>query len=198
MGIVVCILPKHQFGILFTYFPQVCGKIKTPQTHTARTSSKSYRIPSTSCSRHIPRSILHALRKAGINETPNLNSPYAPAACTGSTDHIVNKSADRDSTYRAFLSPKLTQQRKSHLKICTNTLATRIDFGDGTPNRGLRATGVFFEANHPRQAIHRYFARARREIILCAGAFASPQILMLRYSLFLRHAGVYSNRTSAV
>ena len=135
-------------------------------------------------SHDISRSILRALRKAGINETPDLNSPYAPAACTGSTDHVVDKRADRDSTFRAFLSPKLTQQRKSHLKICTNALATRIDFEAGTSNRGPRATGVFFEANDPRQAIHRYFARARREIILCAGAFASPQILMLRYSFF--------------
>ena len=124
-------------------------------------------------------SFIRALNKAGIDQTADLNSPFAPAACTGSTDHIVDKCSDRDSTYRAFLSPKLTQQRKAHLKICTNTLVTQIalvEKGDV-----VRATGVHFEANDSRQAVHRYFAQARREIILCAGALASPQILMLRY-----------------
>ncbi|KAI1795254.1 alcohol oxidase [Ganoderma leucocontextum] len=126
---------------------------------------------------HTNEYILRALRKAGINETPDLNSPSAPAACTGPTDHIVDKSADRDSTYRAFLSPQLTQQRKSHLKICTNALVTRIELMES--GNDVRATGVFFEANDPRQAMDRYYAKARREVILCAGAFGSPQILML-------------------
>lgn len=131
------------------------------------------------CSRHGCCSILRALQKAGIEQVPDLNSPHAPAACTGRTDHIVDSSNGRDSTYRAFLSPRLTQERKSRLKICTNALVGRVQLTESANE--ISATGVMFEASDPRLARRQYFARARKEVILCAGAFGSPQVLMLRF-----------------
>ncbi|EJF60335.1 alcohol oxidase [Dichomitus squalens LYAD-421 SS1] len=126
---------------------------------------------------HTNQYIVRALQKAGIEQVPDLNAPDAPAACVGRTDHIVDNDHNRSSTNRAFLSPQLTQERKSRLKICTSTLVTRIELvGLGDE---LRAVGVHFEANDPRLARQQYFSRARREVVLCAGALASPQILML-------------------
>ncbi|EJF60327.1 hypothetical protein DICSQDRAFT_63293, partial [Dichomitus squalens LYAD-421 SS1] len=125
----------------------------------------------------IADSIVRALQKAGIEQVPDLNAPDAPAACVGRTDHIVDNDHDRSSTNRAFLSPQLTQERKSRLKICTSTLVTRLELA-GLGDE-FRAVGVHFEANDPRLARQQYFAKARREVVLCAGALASPQILML-------------------
>ena len=129
----------------------------------------------------IPRSdsLLRALQRAGVEQVADLNSPFVPAACTGFTDHIVDRDADRDSTNRAFLSPQLTQQRKARLKICTNALVSRIELAGSEGD--IRAVGVHFEASDSRQARLQYFVRVEKEVILCAGAFGSPQILMMRY-----------------
>ena len=65
------------------------------------------------------------------------------------------------------------------LKICTNTVVCRIELA--TESSGaLRATGVHIETTDSRKADHRYVAKARREVIVCAGALGSPQVLMLR------------------
>ena len=85
----------------------------------------------------------------------------------------------RHSTYHAFLPPKVTQERKARLKICCNTIVARVEL-EADKESGVLATGVHFEATQPWKAGTRYFAKARREIILCAGALGSPQILMLR------------------
>lgn len=71
----------------------------------------------------------------------------------------------RDSTARAFLQPAL---RRPNLSVMTRTAVTAIRIEGG------RAIGV--EAQGPRgpQSL-----RATREVLLCAGAFHSPQLLML-------------------
>ncbi|KAI1795276.1 alcohol oxidase [Ganoderma leucocontextum] len=118
-----------------------------------------------------------ALQKLGIPHVPDFNSPDAPAACTGVLECTMDTKSFRHSTFRAFLPPELTQKRKAHLKIVPNTIATRIEFAGGDHN--LCAIGVHFEGRTMRSAPDRYYARARREIVLCAGALGSPQILML-------------------
>ncbi|KAM5541494.1 hypothetical protein V8D89_004684, partial [Ganoderma adspersum] len=71
----------------------------------------------------------------------------------------------------------LCQERKARLKICTNALVTRIEFEDSASE--VRAVGVHFESSNSAAGGQGYFAKATREIILCAGALVSPQILML-------------------
>lgn len=104
-----------------------------------------------------------------------------PSVGTGYYDVIEDGSFHRHSTDRAFLPAALAQARKARLKICTNTLVTKLAvIPDGT---NVRATGVHFEAAGTRKAGQHYFAQARREVILCAGALGSPQLLMLRYGI---------------
>lgn len=119
-----------------------------------------------------------AIQKLGIPHVPDFNSPDSPAACTGVLECTMDTKSFRHSTFRAFLPPELTQKRKAQLKIVPNTVVTRIEFAGRDHN--LRATGVHFEGRTMRSAPDRYYAKARREIILCAGALGSPQILMLR------------------
>ncbi|KAH9900666.1 alcohol oxidase [Cubamyces lactineus] len=123
-----------------------------------------------------------AVRDAGIGYVDDLNDPSCPAAAIGPLDIIEDKSFHRASTYLAFLPPKLTQQRKSRLKICTNSIVMRLNIeqmADSVLGQRLVVRGIHFEATNPRSAEFTYFAKAKKEIILCAGALGSPQILML-------------------
>src|SRR5205807_2055189 len=65
----------------------------------------------------------------------------------------------------AFLTPA---RKRSNLTIVTNAHARRVVIEHG------RAVGVEYEAAGGRQT-----ARAEREIIVSAGAYGSPQLLML-------------------
>lgn len=73
----------------------------------------------------------------------------------------------------AYLQPALS---RSNVVVETNALVERVVFqtrscSDSTP---LTAIGVHYEKNG-----QKIFAKASREVILCAGAFGSPQILEL-------------------
>ena len=117
--------------------------------------------------------------RAGIERVQDFNDPTAPAACTGLLDVAVDPNSYRQSTYHTFLPPQLARKRQARLKLCTRAVVSRVQLehleGD------LRATGVFFQSMDPKLVGQEYFARARREVILCAGALVSPQILMLRF-----------------
>jgi choline dehydrogenase len=71
----------------------------------------------------------------------------------------------RCSTAVGYLRPAMT---RPNLQVLTNALTERILFD------GPRAVGISF-----RRGGESAVARARREVILCAGAIGSPQILML-------------------
>ncbi|KAI0753767.1 alcohol oxidase, partial [Fomes fomentarius] len=130
---------------------------------------------------HIPYRIMpyihDAFKKAGIQRHQDLNSPDMPAAGTGVFDIMQDGSYHRQGVDRAFLPASLVQERRSRLKICTNTLVTKINLAEDGGN--VRAKGVHFEAFNTRKAGEKYYAAAKREVILCAGAIGSPQLLML-------------------
>ena len=71
----------------------------------------------------------------------------------------------RASAASAFLRPAL---KRANLKLITNALVSRVEFEKG------RAIGVTWTTNG-----RSYGAKAKREIILCAGSIQSPQILQL-------------------
>ena len=108
---------------------------------------------------------------------PDAASPDAPTASYATMDMCIDQNSQRCSTYHAFLPPRVLEDRKDRLKICTNTIVTRLEFSTGA---NIRTAGVHFETTSYRHALRSYFAKARREIVLCAGALGTPQILMLR------------------
>lgn len=71
----------------------------------------------------------------------------------------------RSSTAKAFLD---TARKRPNLTILTEALVSRVEFS------GRDATGVLFKRGDTVQR-----ATARREIILSAGSFATPQLLQL-------------------
>jgi choline dehydrogenase-like flavoprotein len=107
-------------------------------------------------------SFIEAAVEAGIPRVSDFN--------TGSNEgisyfHVNQKNGRRWSAARGFLKPALS---RSNLKVETDAHATRILF------EGKRAVGVEILQNGTRRRIH-----ARREVILSAGAIASPQLLQL-------------------
>lgn len=79
--------------------------------------------------------------------------------------HVTQRSGRRCSAADAFLKPAM---KRPNLRVETRCLVHKIAFD------GKRAVAVAYE-QHGKTAV----AEAAREIILCAGAIGSPQILML-------------------
>lgn len=79
---------------------------------------------------------------------------------------VTQKNGERWSSFHAYLKPHLG--KRSNLQVETKAITTRILFD------GKRATGVEYIQNGQRLT-----ALARKEVILAAGAFQSPQLLML-------------------
>ena len=78
---------------------------------------------------------------------------------------VTHKNGERFSAAKAYLTPNLS---RPNLQIVTGAQTTRILM------QGRRAVGVEYRQGG---ALHQL--RAAREVLLCAGALQSPQILML-------------------
>jgi choline dehydrogenase-like flavoprotein len=94
------------------------------------------------------------------------------------------KNGERCSAAAAYLHPVMD---RPNLTVITGARASDILFS------GKRATGVAYSVGR-----NRHIAQAKREVILCGGAFHSPQLLMLsgigpanelkRHGIAVRHA----------
>lgn len=110
----------------------------------------------------ICRRFIQAGMEAGLPHNEDFNG----ASMEGVGFYQINtKDGLRMSTARAYLVPA---RRRANLVVRTGALATRILFD------GRRSTGVTF-----RHAGGIETARARREVILSAGAIASPVLLQV-------------------
>jgi choline dehydrogenase-like flavoprotein len=78
---------------------------------------------------------------------------------------VTQKNGERWSVARAYLDPV---RGRPNLLVETGALATRIVF------EGSRAVGIEFDQGGEQRTL-----RARREVILAAGALQSPQLLMV-------------------
>lgn len=117
----------------------------------------------------------------GIPPVEHINAPDAPTLGYATMDIAMDRSFYRHSTYRAFLPVETMRARQANLKVCTGAVASRIEF-ETTTNGTLKAVGVHFEAgDRSLEKGRSFFARARKEVVVCSGAIASPQLLLLRY-----------------
>ncbi|GAB1318072.1 GMC oxidoreductase [Madurella fahalii] len=109
-----------------------------------------------------------ALNEIGVPHTDDFNSGTLMGAqyCAST---IRPEDQTRDSSQTSFLNDARGRQ---NLKVYINTLATMIFFDDDK-----RATGVRVESRP--LGLIQYTLHARKEVILSAGAFQSPQLLMV-------------------
>jgi len=110
----------------------------------------------------VSAAIVDAAEQAGHRR----NDDFASDRQDGFGRYDLNqRNGTRLSSARAFLHPALD---RANLTVMADTMVRRILFDRG------RAVGLEIETNGARSTI-----AARREIILCAGATNSPQLLML-------------------
>jgi choline dehydrogenase-like flavoprotein len=107
-------------------------------------------------------SFVEAARQAGFA----LNRDFNGAQQDGvGTYQVTHKNGERFSAAKAYLAPN---RGRANLQVITDAHVTRV------LTEGRRAVGVAF-----RQGGVLRQCRARREVLVCAGALQSPQILML-------------------
>ena len=112
--------------------------------------------------RAITETFLVAAEAAGIPRIDDYNGPEQDGAALV---QVTQKNGKRLSTAEAFLRPVM---KRPNLEVVRGAQVLRVDIEDG------RATGVRY-----REGGETKVARARKDIVLSAGAYGSPQILML-------------------
>jgi choline dehydrogenase len=114
-----------------------------------------------------------SLNDIGIPTVDDFNSGSL-LGCQYCSTTIDPKTQHRSSSQTAFLPHSIlpfTQKRKQeNLKIITRTMAKRILFDEDK-----RAVGVVVS----KKGKLNYVIKAKKEVILAAGAFQSPQLLMV-------------------
>ncbi|MBG9389434.1 GMC family oxidoreductase [Caenimonas aquaedulcis] len=100
--------------------------------------------------------------QAGFPANTDFNGPQQEGV---GMYQVTHKGGERFSAAKAYLAPN---RARPNLHVITGAHTTRVLF------TGKRATGVaYLRAGQPAEL------RARREVLLCAGAITSPQLLML-------------------
>jgi choline dehydrogenase-like flavoprotein len=105
---------------------------------------------------------LEAAAEAGIAPTGDHNGPAQEGA---GWFQFTQRNGRRCSTADAYLRPAVA---RGNVEVLTDTLATRIVFDGG------RAAGVEVLRDNTLETV-----RAEREVIICAGAYHSPHLLLL-------------------
>jgi choline dehydrogenase-like flavoprotein len=100
--------------------------------------------------------------QAGFRENPDFNGPEQEGV---GMYQVTHKDGERFSAAKAYLTPNLS---RPNLQVFPGALTTRIVL------EKKRAVGVEFQHEGTLKLL-----RAQREVLLCAGALQSPQILML-------------------
>jgi choline dehydrogenase len=105
---------------------------------------------------------VEAATQAGFDHNPDFNGASQEGV---GPYQVTQRDGERSSTSSAFLTPNLS---RSNLSVVTDAHASRIVFA------GSRAVGVEVLRNGTPEILH-----ASREVIVAAGAYHSPQLLML-------------------
>ncbi|KAH9928845.1 GMC oxidoreductase [Fomitopsis serialis] len=120
--------------------------------------------------------IIEGATAMGIPYVDDLNSPLHSSFGCAKMHYSLDRWGRRSSAFSAFLPAQLVKERRRRLHICVRTLVLKIDIHE-TSSGVLKAGGVFLQSLGEKFP-SRYIG-VRREVILCAGALSSPQILML-------------------
>ncbi|KAG9085598.1 hypothetical protein FRC07_013338, partial [Ceratobasidium sp. 392] len=115
---------------------------------------------------NVCRSFVSACEAIGIPRNPDFNTAKGTLGVSKIMTYIGPK-LTRSSAEAAYLTPSVLA--RSNLTVATNAHVTRILF------EGKRAVGVEYARS---KDAPRYQVRARKEVILSAGAVHSPHILM--------------------
>ncbi|KAI0067248.1 alcohol oxidase [Artomyces pyxidatus] len=122
----------------------------------------------------ITQRFIEACEQTGIKRSPDLNTPQGTLGVAKLMTYIDSRGR-RVSTESAYLTPDVLA--RPNLSIAVEATVTRILFAMPADGAGPRAVGVEFSSANDRG--DRFRVKAKREVVLSAGAVHSPQILML-------------------
>lgn len=122
------------------------------------------RVEDSRAPRELTRSFLESAEAIGVPYIDDYNGPEQDGAARV---QVTQRRGRRWSSNDAYLRPA---RKRRNLKIVTNAVVSRVEIDEG------RATGVTYLSGK-RGVVAT--ASARIEVILCAGAIGSPQLLML-------------------
>ncbi len=105
---------------------------------------------------------VEAAKQAGYPHNPDFNGAKQEGA---GMYQVTHRNGERFSAAKAYLTPHL---ERKNLQVITGAQVTRIVL------EGRRAVGVELQQGGARREL-----QARREVLVCAGALQSPQLLML-------------------
>lgn len=156
-------LPEWRYADCLPYFRK--AETREQGGDDYRGSDGPLKVRTGDCKNPLYRAFIEAGQEAGYPYTADMNGYQQEGF--GPMDMTVHRGR-RWSTAMAYLRPAL---RRGNVTLHTGTSASRILFeGKDLP----RAVGVEVE-----QGSQRRVYRARREVILSAGAIQSPQLLQL-------------------
>lgn len=130
--------------------------------HERRGQSGELHISDASYMHPISRDFIRAAEAAGIPFNPDFNDQGAVGV--GPMQYNIHKGV-RESSYRAFIGP--IESSRGNLEVVTEAQVRKVLIEGG------RAVGIAFDRHGGTTE-----AQCRGEVILCAGAFGSPHLLM--------------------
>ncbi|KAI5997355.1 alcohol oxidase [Pisolithus marmoratus] len=119
-----------------------------------------------------------ACQALGLSRIPDVNDPQNVPIGWATIPVTRDANQHRHSTFWAFLPPALMQARKNNLHVLLNTIVERLIMekeGDQLVVRSVALGPTDGQADGGASVQ----VRVRREAVVCAGTFGSPQILML-------------------
>ena len=117
----------------------------------------------------------NAFVEAGVQAGWPLNGDFNGASQLGVGHYqATHRNGERCSAAKGYLTPVLG---RANLTVVTAAHTTRVL--TERSDAGLRATGVEFVVGARRGAPQRFTVRPGGEVVLAAGAFGSPQLLLL-------------------
>ena len=123
-----------------------------------------------------PSGLRTAFVEAGVQAGWPYNPDFNGANQLGVGPYqATHRNGERCSAAKGYLSPAV--QARPNLRIVTAAHTTRVLLERG--DSGLQARGVEFVVGGCRTAPQRLLVRAGGEVVLAAGAFGSPQLLLL-------------------
>ncbi len=120
-------------------------------------------VANTRSPRKLTPMFLESAEAAGIPRVSDYNGPEQDGA---SWAQVTQKGGKRFSAADAYLVPAA---KRPNLEVVTRAQVMRVEL------EGSRATGVRYKDKRGKEQV----ARASREVLLSAGAYGSPQLLML-------------------
>ncbi|MBS4037433.1 MAG: choline dehydrogenase [Hydrogenophaga sp.] len=117
-------------------------------------------------------SFVEAGQQAGHPFNPDFNGPEQEGV---GVYQVTHKNGERFSAAKAYLTPHLG---RSNLTVITGALVCRVLTTPGGSGR-LRATGIEYRSDGGRGPLQQLACKPGGEVVLSAGAFGSPQLLLL-------------------